>query len=185
MKKVISLALAMIMVFSFAACESAPAEEKPAETPAAPVETPAAPAETPAAPAETPAESTAVEAVDEAKIVEAVKAANGKVTDVAFADAETELTVTITMAADATEEDVNAAMDALKAEIDTDAFLAANLFHNTEENLNKVVVVNFVMDGSSDVAYTAGATYSAGKGRKGMLYTRTKAWSAPEAPAAE
>lgn len=174
MKKVISLALAMIMVFSFAACESAPAEEKPAETPAAPVETPAAPAET-------PAESTTVEAVDEAKIVEAVKAANGKVTDVAFADAETELTVTITMAADAIEEDVNAAMDALKAEIDTDAFLAANLFHNTEENLNKVVVVNFVMDGSSDVAYTAGATYSAGKGRKGMLYTRTKAWSAPEA----
>lgn len=179
MKKVIALALSMIMVFSFAACESAPAEETPAETPAAPVETPA---ETPA---EAPAESTAVEAVDEAKIVEAVKAANGKVSDVVFADADTELTVTITMAADATEEDVNAAMEALKAEIDTDAFLAANLFHNTEENFNKVIVVNFVMDGSSDVAYTAGATYSSGKGRKGMLYTRTVAWSAPEAPAAE
>lgn len=178
MKKAIALALSMIMVFSFAACESAPAEEKPAETPAAPVETPAAPAETPAAPA-------TVEAVDEAKIVDAVKAANGKVTDVAFADADAEMTITITMAADATEEDVNAAMDALKAEVDTDAFLAANLFHNTEENFNKVVVVNFVMDGSSDVAYTADATYSSGKGRKGMLYTRTVAWSAPEAPAAE
>ena len=178
MKKVIALALSMIMVFSFAACESAPAEEKPAETPATPVETPAAPAET-------PAEATTVEAVDEAKIVEAVKAANGKVSNVAFENAADSMTVTVTMAADASEEDVNAAMEALKAEIDTDAFKAANLFENTEEKLNKVVVVNFVMDGSSDVAYTADATYSSGKGRKGMLYTRTVAWSAPEAPAAE
>ena len=179
MKKVISMALAMIMVFSFAACESAPAEEKPAETPAAPVETPA---ETPA---EAPAESTTFEAVDEAKIVEAVKAANGKVTDVAFADADADMCITVTMAADATEEDVNAAMEALKVEVEAEAFIAANFFHNTEESVNKTFTVNFVLGEGSDVAYTAGSIYSAGKGRKGVLYTRTKAWTAPEAPAAE
>lgn len=177
MKKVIALALSLTMMLSFAACESK-TEEVPAETPAAPVETPAATTETPAA------EETVVdETVDEAKIVEAVKAANGKVADIAFADADAEMTVTITMAADASEEDVNAAMDAFKAEI-TDEFVANNLFHKTEEKMNKAMIANFVLEGSSDVAYTADATYSAGPGRSGMLYTRTVAWSAPEAPAA-
>ena len=170
MKKVIALALSLIMVCSFAACESKK-EEAPAETPAAPVETPAV------------EETAADETVDEAAILEAVKAANGKVSNIAFADSDAEMTITITMAADATEDDVNAAMDALKAEM-TDEFIANNVFHKTEEKMNKTVVANFVMEGSSDVAYTADATYSAGPGRNGMLYTRTVAWSAPEAPAA-
>ena len=170
MKKVIALALSLIMVCSFAACESKK-EEAPAETTAAPVETPAV------------EETAADETVDEAAILEAVKAANGKVSNIAFADSDAEMTITITMAADATEDDVNAAMDALKAEM-TDEFIANNVFHKTEEKMNKTVVANFVMEGSSDVAYTADATYSAGPGRNGMLYTRTGAWSAPEAPAA-
>ena len=170
MKKVIALALSLIMVCSFAACESKK-EEAPAETPAAPVETPAV------------EETAADETVDEAAILEAVKAANGKVSNIAFADSDAEMTITITMAADASEDDVNAAMDALKAEM-TDEFIANNVFHKTEEKMNKTVVANFVMEGSSDVAYTADATYSAGPGRNGMLYTRTVAWSAPEAPAA-
>ena len=53
-KRILSLLLAAMML-SMSACGTteAPAEEKPAETPAAPVETPAAPTETPA---ETPAE---------------------------------------------------------------------------------------------------------------------------------
>ena len=104
MKKVIALALSLIMVCSFAACESKK-EETPAETPAAPVETPAV------------EETAADETVDEAAIVEAVKAVNGKVFDIAFADSDAEMTIAITMAADASEGDVNAAMDALKAEI--------------------------------------------------------------------
>ncbi|MBQ8598532.1 MAG: hypothetical protein IJ411_00225 [Oscillospiraceae bacterium] len=174
MKKVIALALSMMMIFAFAACES--------NTEAAESTTTEAATETTT---EATEESTAAAGVEESAVVEAVKAANGKVVDVAFADAEADMTITVTMAADATEEDVNAAYDALTAEVGADEFVATNFFHNTEENVNKTFTVNFVLDGSSDVAYTAGSTFSAGKGRKGVLYTRTVAWSAPEAPAAE
>lgn len=180
MKKVIALALSMMMIFAFAACES---NTEAAES----TTTEAATETTTETTTEATEESTeaAVEAVDESAIVEAVKAANGKVVDVVFADADADMTITVTMAADATEEDVNAAYEVLTAEVGADEFIAANFFHNTQEKFNKTFTVNFVLDGSSDVAYTAGATYSAGKGRKGILYTRTVAWSAPEAPAAE
>lgn len=166
MKKIIALALSMMMILAFAACES---KTNTAES------TTEASTTGEAAPA----------AVEESVVVEAVKAANGKVLDVDFADADADMTITVTMAADATEDDVNAAYNALTAEVGADTFIAANFFHNTKESVNKTFTVNFVLDGSSDAAYTAGATYSAGRGRKGVIYTRTVAWSSPEAPAAE
>lgn len=174
MKKVIALALSMMMIFAFAACKSNNEAVESTTTEAATETT-----------TEATEESTPAAGVEESAVVETVKAANGKVVDVAFADADTDMTITVIMAADATEEDVNAAYDALTAEVGADEFVATNFFHNTKEKFNKTFTVNFVLDGSSDVAYTAGATYSAGKGRKGILYTRTVAWSAPEAPAAE
>lgn len=168
MKKVIAMALAMMMVLSFAACESAEKVEESAP--------------------ETKVEETTNEAeatVDLAAQIETMKAASDKVVEITTEAVADGLNINVTMAADASEDDVNTVFEAVKTAADDEAFVKEILFESTEESLLKSYFVNFMLGEGTDVAYTASATYSSGMGRKGMLYTRTVAWSAPEAPAAE
>lgn len=176
MKKVLSVAIAMAMMLSFAACseEKAPATE----TPSAPVETPAAPsapAETPAAPVEEKAELTA-KTLEEC--TEEIKAAGA--VEVTFTNAADSMTVDVVMAAEATAEDVAAVNDVVKALMSDEGFVAINLFEGKQEKGEKVCTINYIL-GEGEAAYRSTAGYSSNSGRKGWLFTCNNAWSGPKA----
>ncbi len=186
MKKFVAILMAMMMTASFAACSETEAPAAPAETPAAPVETPAAPAapaETPAAPAETPAapaEEAKPEAIDLNAKMEEIKAATGASEITATVAAEG---ITIDVKADS-EEIMNAANFAIVEVLKAEDFVAANLFENTEENVEKAYTINFYV-GSEEVTHKTTAGYASSTGRKGILYICNKAWSGPKAVEAE
>ncbi len=176
MKKFVAILMAMMMTASFAACSETKAPETPAETPAAPVETPAAPAETPAAPVETPAEEVKAEAIDMNAKMEEIKAATGASEITVTAAAEG---ITIDVKADS-EEIMNAANEAITAVLKDETVVAANLFENTEDNMEKAYTINYYV-GSEEVTHKTTAGYASSKGRKGVLYVCNSAWSGPKA----
>ncbi len=175
MKKVLSVVIAMAMMLSFAACSEEKAPETPA-APSAPVETPAAPAETPSAPVEEEKEELTAKTLEEctAEIVAA-----GAV-EVTFTNAADAMTVDVVMAAEATEEDINAVNDVVKALLSDEGFVAINLFEGKQEKGEKTYAINYIL-GEGDAAYTSSAKYSSNSGRKGWLFTCNGAWTGPEA----
>lgn len=181
MIKVLAIAAAMMMSLSmFTACSSntTTTEETTTTTETTTTETTTTETTT-----EATEEKTAPEAIDLNALAEEVKAASAAVSEVVFTETEEGITVDVKMSAEATEDDVNAANDVLVAALKAENAVAANLFQNTEEKCEKAYSINYYV--GEEVAYTAGAGYSAGPGRKGMVYVCNVAWSGPEAVAAE
>jgi len=175
MKKVLSVVIAMAMMLSFAACSEEKAPEAPAETPAAPsapAETPA----TPAAPVEEEKEELTAKTLEECTAE--IKAAGA--VEVTFTNAADAMTVDVVMAAEATEEEINAVNDVVKALMSDEGFVAINLFEGKEEKGEKACTINYIL-GEGEAAYRTTAGYSSNSGRKGWLFTCNGAWSGPKA----
>jgi len=182
MKRVLSTVLALMLALGlFAGCQKENKEPAaPAQTPAE--ETPAAPAEeTPAAPAEeTPA---APESKSNDDVAAELKAVSDKVSDVAFASDDESFTVTITLADDATEEDVTA-VDAKAEELMTEAGYIQNcIFENTDKALTKASLIEYKQGDA--VTYSSASGFYSRKGRNAMTYLQNKPWEGPKAAAEE
>lgn len=181
MKKVLSSVLALMLALGLlAGCQKENTETTAPAEPAAPVETPAepaAPAETPAAPAE---EAPAIpESKSNDDVAAELKAVSDKVSDVAFASDDESFTVTVTMAEDATEEDITA-VDAKAEELLTEAgYIQNGIFENTDKALTKSSLVEYKQ--GETVTYSSTSGFYSRKGRNAMTYLQNKPWDGPKA----
>ncbi len=125
--------------------------------------------------ANAPAEAAKPEAIDLNAKVEEIKAATGA-----------DITATVaaegmTFAVKAESEDVmNAVNEALVAVLKDETFVAANLFENSEEKVEKAYTIEYSV-GGDEVTHKTTAKYASSKGRKGVLYVCNGAWSGPKA----
>ena len=181
MKRIFAALLASVMMMSmFAACGSS--EQPKTETPAQQTATNTT-TTTP-----TTEEKPAVEEVKAISLEDAaasIKGENTFVTELTMTSGDNGITVECRLAGESSEDDVKAVNDAIAAVVTAEDFVAANLFNNTQEKLNKVYDVKFYIGDSAEAAYTSEAKYASSNGRKGMIYASTKAWTGPEAVTAE
>ena len=207
MKTAAIMAALMLSMAMFAGCQQNSTKEE------SKTEAPAETQQTETAKEETPAEAEKAEAIDLTAKAEEIKAANDKVSEIqlgtsdeqslaqekqlgtsdheghegeiTFTEAEDGITVEVRMVAEAAEEDVSAVNAALVAVLDDEDVVAANLFGNTEEAVNKSYTISYFVGESEEVNYVSTAAYYSLAGRKGMNYIQNDAWAGPSAPEAE
>lgn len=180
MKRIFAALLASVMMMSmFAACGSS--EQPKTETPAQ--QTTTNTTTTTPTTEEKPVEP--VKAISLEDAAASIKGENTFVTELTMTSGDNGITVECRLAGESSEDDVKAVNDAIAAVVTAEDFVAANLFNNTQEKINKVYDVKFYIGDSAEAAYTSEAKYASSNGRKGMIYASTKAWTGPEAVTAE
>ena len=179
MKTAAIMTALMLSMAMFAGCQQNSTKEE------SKTEAPAETQQTETAKEETPAEAEKAEAIDLTAKAEEIKAANDKVSEITFTEAEDGITVEVRMVAEAAEEDVSAVNAALVSVLDDEDVVAANLFGNTEEAVNKSYTIHYFVGESEEVNYVSTAAYYSLAGRKGMNYIQNDAWAGPSAPEAE